>query len=120
MIEELDDLPEGVIGFTAHGELHSDDYKNVLLPAIEAAIERGEKIRILLLFPTFDGLSRGALWEDAKMGVDHLTSWKKIALVTDIDWMIHLTRLFGWMTPGDMKHFPLSQRDEAISWLAAD
>jgi hypothetical protein len=31
----------------------------------------------------FDGLTGGALWQDLKMGVEHLRGWKKIALVTD-------------------------------------
>jgi hypothetical protein len=29
-----------------------------------------------------------------------------------------VTTLFGWMTPGDVKHFSLAQRDEAIAWTA--
>jgi hypothetical protein len=52
------------------------------------------------------------------MGVEHLTNWKRIALVTDVEWMIHLT-LFGWMTPGELRHFPLSDRDDAVAWAAA-
>jgi len=120
MLEQLTDLPAGVLGFTAVGELHADDYRDVLLPAIERAIADGGKVRILLEFPTFDGLSAGALWEDLKMGVEHLTHWKRIALVTDIEWMIHLTKLFGWMTPGEMKQFPLSERTAAIVWVASD
>ena len=51
------------------------------------------------------------------MGVEHLRAWKRIALVTDIGWMTHLTDLFGWMTPGETKTFPLDQRDEAVEWL---
>lgn len=54
------------------------------------------------------------------MGVDHLRSWKRIALVTDIEWMIHLTHLFGWMTPGEMRRFPVSEQSAAIAWAAAD
>jgi hypothetical protein len=27
--------------------------------------------------------------------------------------------MFGWMTPGEVRHFPLAQRDEAIAWAAA-
>ena len=37
----------------------------------------------------------------------------------DISWMEHVTALFGWMTPGEIRHFPLAQRDEAIAWTAA-
>ena len=30
--------------------------------------------------------------------------------------MIHLTQLFGWMTPGELRHFPFSERDDAVAW----
>ena len=82
-------------------------------------IRRGEKVRIVLVFGRFDGLSGGALWQDLKMGVDHLTRWERIALVTDIDWMTHLAALFGGMTPGDLRRFPLAEREAAIAWAAA-
>jgi hypothetical protein len=52
------------------------------------------------------------------MGVEHLRSWKRIALVTDINWMTHATDLFGWMTPGETKTFPLDQKDQAVQWVA--
>jgi len=32
--------------------------------------------------------------------------------------MAHATDLFGWMTPGETKTFPLDQRDQAIAWVA--
>ena len=112
-------LPPGVLGFEVNGELHADDYRNVLVPAVEAATRAGERIRIVLVFERFDGLSGGALWQDLTMGVEHLTHWDRIALVTDIDWMIQLTALFGWMTPGELEHFPLAEREAAIAWVAA-
>ena len=34
--------------------------------------------------------------------------------------MRHLTELFGWMTPGEVKVFPLAQRGEAIAWAAGN
>jgi hypothetical protein len=33
--------------------------------------------------------------------------------------MSHMITLFGWMTPGEVRHFPLAQRDEAIAWASA-
>jgi hypothetical protein len=54
------------------------------------------------------------------MGVEHLTGWKRIALVTDIDWMPDLAALFGWMTPGELQHFPLAEQDAAVAWAAGD
>jgi hypothetical protein len=52
------------------------------------------------------------------MGVDHLRKWKRVALVTDVDWMTNLVKLFGWMSPGEVKHFPLADRDAAMTWAA--
>jgi hypothetical protein len=34
--------------------------------------------------------------------------------------MVHLTALFGWMTPGELKHFPLAEREAGIAWAAGD
>jgi SpoIIAA-like len=119
MISALTDLPEGVIGFEASGKIAAEDYRDVVVPAIEQAVKAGE-VRFIIVMRDFDGISGGAIWQDLKMGIEHLRSWKRIALVTDIEWMSHLTDLFGWMTPGETKTFPLNQQDEAIQWVAAE
>lgn len=116
MISELDGLPAGVIGFEASGKIAAEDYRDVVLPALEQAARTGE-VRFLIVMRDFDGISGGAIWQDLKMGIEHLHAWKRIALVTDIAWMSHMTDLFGWMTPGETKTFPLDQKDEAIQWV---
>ena len=68
----------------------------------------------------FDGLTAGAVWQDLKVGVEHLRVWKRIALVTDIEWMSQMTAMFGWMTPGTVKHFPLAERAAAIAWISGE
>ena len=118
MIAELDGLPAGVIGFEASGKIAAEDYRDVVLPALERAARSGD-VRFVIVMRDFDGISGGAIWQDLRVGFEHLRSWKRIALVTDIEWMQHMTSLFGWMTPGEIRHFPLAQRDEAIAWAAA-
>ena len=117
MIAPLDQLPDGVIGFRVSGEIHADDYRDVLLPAVETAGEAGG-IRIVLLFEDFEELSGGAMWQDLKMGTHHLSAWKKTAFVSDLAWMQHLVALFGWMSPGQMRRFPVAELDDAIAWAA--
>jgi hypothetical protein len=117
MIKELDELPAGVIGFEAGGKIAAEDYRDVVLPALEQAAKTGD-VRFLIVMRDFDGITGGAIWEDLKVGFEHLRSWKRIALVTDISWMSHLTDLFGWMTPGETKTFSVDQKDEAIQWLS--
>ena len=60
MIEPLTDLPEGVIGFETVGEVHADDYKQRLIPALEAAAETGEVNLVFVLGDQYDGYSAGA------------------------------------------------------------
>jgi hypothetical protein len=115
MIKELTDLPTPLIGFELSGTLHAEDYRDVLLPAIEKAAGTGD-VRMVLVIEGFGGITPGALWQDLKMGMEHLHKWKRIALVTDVEWIVHVTSVFGWMTPGELKHFPLAQRGDAVSW----
>lgn len=119
MLEPLTDLPDGVIGFEAVGTIHGADYDTTLRPAIDAATEGGIRL-VYILGPRFEGYSSGASWDDLKLGVEHLRSWKRTALVTDVDWVRHLAATFGWMIPGRFRHFTLAERAEAIVWAAAD
>ncbi len=118
MLQPITDMPDGVLGFEAVGEVHASDYRGALMPAVREVWERGDKVRIVLVFERWGGMSPGAAWEDLKVGMKHLTKWERIALVTDLDWMITVTSLFGWMTPGALKRFPVAERDQAIAWAA--
>jgi hypothetical protein len=117
MIKELSGMPSGVIGFEVAGKIQAEDYRDVVLPAIERAAKTGE-VRFLLVIPEFRGMSGGAVWQDLKVGIEHLRAWKRIALVTDIEWMTHMTTLFGWMTPGEVKTFSTADRDDAVQWVS--
>jgi hypothetical protein len=118
MIKELSGLPDGVIGFDTTGKVRAEDYRDVVLPALERAAAGGE-VRFVVVIGEFQGMSGSALWQDLRVGVEHLRVWKRIAVVTDIEWVDQMITLFGWMTPGEVRHFPLAQRDEAIAWAAA-
>jgi hypothetical protein len=39
-------------------------------------------------------------------------------VITDIGWVHHMTSVFGWMTPGEVKTFALAERDQGIAWAA--
>jgi hypothetical protein len=70
MLTKISDVPDSVLGFRASGELTSDDYQNVLVPAVEAALRTRGKLRLLYL-PGEDvtGFTPGAAWQDTKVGM---------------------------------------------------
>ncbi len=119
MLEPIKDLPTGVIGFEAVGEVHGDDYRDVLLPALRAAAESGKVRLVYVLGERFEGYSGGAAWQDSKLAFEHPRSWERVALVTDVDWVQHVAAVFGWMVPGHFERFALADRQAAISWAAA-
>jgi SpoIIAA-like len=118
VIETLTDLPDGVIGFEAVGHVEAEDYRNVLLPAAEKAAKGGDIRLVYVLGPRFEGYSSGAGFMDAKLGIEHFTKWKRVAVVTDHDWMSHVVGVVSWMIPGEFKAFPLDKRADAIAWAA--
>lgn len=122
MIERIEGMPAGTAGFRFSGEVSRADYDDVFVPALEEVFERGEVRCLCQLGPGFEGYEMGAVWEDiktgAKFGIGHLSAWKRIALVTDVEWVRHLAALFGWMTPGEMKLYSLDQLEEAKAWVA--
>jgi len=120
MIEMLSSLPDNVIGFSAHGKVTSDDYEAHIVPAVEAALRRHDKLRLLYhLGPDFDGFEAGAVWEDAKVGLSHLAAWERIAMVTDVDWLCAVTKAFGFAMPGEVRVFSNAEMDAARDWLTS-
>jgi SpoIIAA-like len=120
MIKLLTDLPEGVVGIEAVGHVEADDYTGVVEPAVRAALEHTDKLRLLyVLGEEFDGYSAAASWEDAKLGIGHWSAWEKIAVVTDRGWLRDGIKAFGWMFPGEVKIFSTSEREDARAWSSA-
>ena len=122
LIENVTDLPPGTLGFRASGKLTSDEYRQMIEP-IYATLERGEKLNIYFeLADDFHGLDLGALLQDVKaagsIGLKQRSSWQRMALVTDKDWVRHSASAFGWLAPGELRLFNLSERDTARAWMA--
>lgn len=114
-------MPDGVVGLRASGKLTRDDYRDVLEPALKEAVDSGEA-RVVFVLADFDGLEAGAVPEDVKAGVSmefaHRKEWKRLTLVTDVDWVAKAMRMFAWLMPGELKIFPLDQLEDAKSWVA--
>jgi hypothetical protein len=120
-MERLPDLPGNVVGIRAVGDIEDDDYEDVLIPAVEAALEGRDKIRLLyVLGPEFEGYENDAVWEDAKFGAHHLFDFERVAVVTDVTWISRGVRWFAFAIPGKVKVFPDAALDDARAWIVAD
>lgn len=119
MIRLLGDMPPGVVGLEAVDDVEKEDYENVLLPAVEAAIAEHGKARVVyVLGPEFDEYERDAVWEDLKLGARHPASFERIAVVTDARWAASAIKLFSVLWPGQARAFRLAELDAAKRWAA--
>jgi hypothetical protein len=60
----------------------------------------------------------GAVWADTKLWAQNLKAWKKVAIVSDADWLENSVKAFGWLMPGEVKVFETDDLDDAKEWLA--
>jgi len=123
MLEPIEGLPDNALGFTAKGNVTSEDYETILIPAVEEKLKKQEKVRLLYhLGDEFEKFEAGAMWDDAKVGLGHITDWEKIAIVTDVNWIQQAGKIFGFAietmsVSGDVKVFHNSELEEAIKWI---
>lgn len=120
MITLLPDLPSNTIGLAASGRVTGADYEQILIPAVEAALEKHKKLRLLYeLGGDFTGIDPSAMWDDMKLGLSHLSAWERMAVVTDVSWIAHAMNIFKFVMPCPVRVFPLSERQAARQWIAA-
>ena len=120
MITRMPDLPDNVLALEASGEVTGEDYETVVIPAVEKMLAEHDKLRMLYqLGPDYTGFEGAAMWDDTKVGMRHLTRWEKIAVVTDVEWMAHTVKAFGFLMPGEVQVFSNAELAAAKAWVAA-
>lgn len=118
MIENIEGFPDNVIALIAKGQVTKKDYEQLVIPKVATALKRHDKIRLYYeLGSQFSGIDAGAAWEDLKVGVEHLTRWERMAVVTDVDWIRHMINAFRFLMPGQMRVFATAQTSEARAWI---
>ncbi|MDT5208264.1 MAG: hypothetical protein QOF67_679 [Mycobacterium sp.] len=121
MIELLPDMPEGVIGIRVSGRLLGDDLRQ-FKPVLEKLLKTDEIRIVEVIASDYEGFGPGGLVEDLKMGFgalfQHHSAFKRIAVVSDKEWVAHTLHALAWMVPGEIAMFGLDELDRAKEWAA--
>src|SRR5271156_7099936 len=114
MIENIEGLPDNVVGILAKGEVTRKDYLEVVIPAMDKALKGNAKLRLYYdLGSQFTGIDFGAEWEDFKLGIEYLSRWERAAVVTDVAWIRHAVGGFHLLIPRALRALPSAQASEA-------
>jgi hypothetical protein len=122
MIEVLPDMPEGVTGIRVTGRLLGDDLRK-FKPAMEGLLKTDELRIVEVIASDYEGFGPGGWVEDLKLGFgalfQHHSAFKRIAVVTDREWVGHTLHALAWMVPGELALFGLDELERAKAWAAA-
>lgn len=121
MIETLPDMPAGVSGFRVSGRIRGDEMRD-FKPLMDDMVNSGEIRIVEVIDDDYEGFGPGGLVEDLKMGLgalfQHHSAFKRIAVVTDKEWIGHTLHALAWMVPGEIALFGLGELERAKEWAA--
>jgi hypothetical protein len=119
MLRRMIDMPVGTIGFEAIGEVEDDDWERSVEPVLRSEIADGRKVRLLYLLGAEAREVEGdALKADSGFRARHATSFERVAVVSDEDWIRPALRALSFLLPGKAKAFRVRELAEAKTWLS--
>jgi hypothetical protein len=119
MLRRMNDMPTGTIGFEAIGEVEDDDWERSVEPVLRSEIADGRKVRLLyLLGAQARDIEGDALKADTGFRARHATSFERVAVVSDEDWIGPALRALSVLLPGKAKGFRVRELPEAKTWLS--
>ena len=121
MLRRMTDMPPGTIGFEAIGEVEDDDWEETVEPVLRQEIAAGRKVRLLYQFGAdARDIEGDAMAADAGFRARHATSFDRVAVVSDEDWLRPAVRALSFMLPGSAKAFHVRDLQAAKAWLVDD
>lgn len=118
MIDVKSGTQEGLLEVHMTAPITDKDYADVLIPAIDAALAEGEKLRMLVVMNAdLTDFTMGALWDDAKLGIGNWRGFERVAIVTANKAMTRLVRAFSILMPCPVAVFGKWHENEARLWL---
>jgi hypothetical protein len=121
MLRRITDMPAGTIGFEAIGEVEDDDWEETVEPVLRQEIAAGRNVRLLYLIGSGARDVEGdAMSADTGFRVRHATSYERVAVVSDEDWIRPALRALSFLLPGKARGFRVRDLDEAKAWLVED
>ncbi|MBS1618399.1 MAG: STAS/SEC14 domain-containing protein [Bacteroidetes bacterium] len=119
MVTQIAGLAGNTVGFTLTGNITKEHYDTIIIPAIEQANGNGPHINLLLVINTdLSNFTMGAWMKDALVGLQNLTRFNKVAVVSDSHLVRNMTSMANMIVPGEYKYFLPTEENEAKVWVS--
>jgi SpoIIAA-like len=120
VLKERRGMPAGIQALEAVGTVTAADYERVFAPVVAEVRRAGSRLRLLYEFgPAFQRITAGALWADARLGLNYVQLLDGCAVVSDVGWVRAPSRAIGTWMPLPVRVYHNNERDDAIAWLSS-
>jgi hypothetical protein len=117
MYTRLQTDADRALAYHLSGRITSGDIKGIWSD-MEAAIEKHDRIRLLVEIENLDHVTAPAVWEDVKHITAYVRHIERIAVVGDASWQAYFTRAAAMVPNLEARFFPRVRREEAERWIA--
>lgn len=109
---------DDILVVVASGRVSREDVESYLIPAIETKLQDHACIRLWYEFSSeFEGISVGALWDDAVLGLFHLSDFSRVVMLVDGARMSTMVNTLACMLLCSVKVFTSNEHIQAKAWL---
>ncbi len=116
MAIEVTEKTGGELEVSLTDKLVKKDY-DTFVPAVDRAIERYGKVRMLVVMHDFHGWTASAAWEDTKFGLRHFRDIERLAMVGETAWQHGMAIFCKPFTTASVRYFTHDQIEAARAWL---
>lgn len=118
MIEIEHTGDHGILEIRMTPPVTDSDYTDTLVPAIDAAIAGGDRVRVLAIVEAgITDFTLGAMLQDARTGLKHWRGFDRAAVVTDNKALKTAVSAFSVFLPCPVGKFTMAEVEEARRWL---
>lgn len=119
MIQIIHEAPENVAAFRATGDVTETDFKATIMPKVQELVDKTGKLNYMLVLDTsIKHFTAAAWWQDALLGIRHITKWNRAAIVSDVDAIRTFTAIFSVLIPGEFRGFKHEDFQQAMDWVS--
>ena len=117
MMTLREESTEKVVVLQATGEVTDEDYKNVLIPALEKLLQTQGEMRAVIYFDDgFSDYALGAMVDDAVFGMKNITNFKKVSVMGLHGWMEAFVTFANTIAPNIVQEFRPDEMEKALAW----
>ena len=111
------EFSKNVVGILIDSDVNAQLIEEVQ-EVINDRLQENETINLLIEIRPENKISFNALIKDLKFKAEHAKKFKKIAVVTDLNWFQNVMEIKDLLMEAEVKSFEPKYRLKAMSWIA--